>query len=313
MMLRTSRESSKRRVLVHGLPYFGRMFADVMSGNGWEFRFYPDSGIHNLLAMVRYLKSCDLAYQIGGRVTLGKFLRLAKFMDKQKIVVHWCGSDALVAQRDVAQGKAEAWITNKLHHWSDSEAVTRELQALGLACEIMPLPSASIPDHPSPLPAQFSVLVYVPGADRGELYGLDSILEVARELPQVPFELVGLKSGVVSNSPPNLSIHGHAADLSPFYRRTSVLWRPVRHDGVSFMVLEALGHGRHVLWSYPFPGCVHVASAAQARACRVALYERHQQGQLEINEAGVRVIAQGYLPQNIKKQILARLEGILQS
>src|SRR6266403_1239163 len=43
-----------------------------------------------------------------------------------------------------------------------------------------------------------------------------------------------------------------------FYKRASVVWRPVRHDGLSFMVLEALGHGRHVLWTYEFPGCVKV-------------------------------------------------------
>ena len=43
----------------------------MMTGDGWEFRFYPDSGFQNLAAMALELQACDMAYQIGGRVTVG--------------------------------------------------------------------------------------------------------------------------------------------------------------------------------------------------------------------------------------------------
>jgi glycosyltransferase involved in cell wall biosynthesis len=178
----------------------------------------------------------------------------------------------------------------------------------------VPLPSARVPDHPTPLPSQFSVLVYVPVVSRGELYGLDRILQVARDLPHVPFELVGLYDGTIPNPPANLKIHGRIPDLIEFYRRASVVWRPVQHDGLSFMVMEAMGHGRHVLWSYPFPGCIHVMDAAQAREEIARLHAMHLERRLKINCAGVRAIAEGgYLPQSLKKRIHARLEELLDS
>jgi hypothetical protein len=103
-------------------------------------------------------------------------------------------------------------------------------------------------------------------------------------------------------------------NLTEVFRSTTVLWRPARHDGLSFMVLEALGHGRHVLWSYPFPGCTLVKTAPEARNEIVRLHALHQQGQLDINRAGVQGLAQhGYRPAQLKNSIRARLEAILES
>jgi len=77
------------------------------------------------------------------------------------------------------------------------------------------------------------------------------------------------------------------------------------------MVLEALGHGRHVLWSYPFPGCLQTTSVAEARDEIFRLYTLHQQKQLQINWAGPLAITEGgYRPQHLKQDILRRLQHI---
>ena len=192
--------------------------------------------------------------------------------------------------------------------------MVREVQLLRLSCELVPLPSSRVPDMPSPLPREFSVLVYMPDTRRSELYGLDRILQVARELPHIPFELVGLLHGPFPDPPPNLRIHGRIPDLAEFYRKASVVWRPVRHDGLSFMVLEALGYGRHVLWSYGFPGCTQVNTASEAREEIARLHSLHQQGNLGINCRGVQAIVNGgYLPQRLKADILARLGRFLEA
>lgn len=314
MFFRTQRKQPTRRVLVHGLPYFGAMFANLMNGGSWQFRYYPDTGIGNLAAMARNLRACDLAYQIGGRVTIGKFLRAAKFLEKNKIVMHWVGSDTVDERRDAAEGKAAPWILQNVHHWAESDWMAREVESLGLSCELIPLPSSRVPDCPSPLPKEFSVLIYMPAISRGGLYGLDRMLQVARALPHIPFELVGLLEGPIPDPPPNLRVYGRIQNLAPFYERASVVWRPVRHDGLSFMVLEALGYGRHVLWSYPFPGCLQVACSCEAQYEIARLYAQHQQRRLDINRSGVRAVAEGgYLPQHLKTKILARLEQILES
>jgi hypothetical protein len=312
MPLRTSRGQAKRRVLVHGLVYFGRMFADLMSGDGWEFRYYPDSGLRNLTSIAVELKACDIVYQIGGRVTQGKFLSAARLLGKKKFVMHWVGSDTLDGQKEVAQGKGEPWVLQQIHHWAESDWMVGEVEALGIPCDLVPLPSARIPEQPLPLPRDFSVLVYMPDVRRGELYGLDRILRVARELPHIPFELVGLMHGQIPDPPSNLKIHGRIPNLQEFYRGASVVWRPVRHDGLSYMVLEALGYGRHVMWSYPFPGCVQTSCESEARNEIVRLYSLHKHKGLHLNCPGVQAIRDGgYLPQRLRKEILSHLEHVL--
>ena len=314
MVVKTSRRPPTARVLVHGLPYFGQMFADLMDGDGWRFRYYHDFGIRNLSKMAQELAGCDLAYQIGGRVTIGKFLNAARLLHKRPIVMHWVGSDTVDERPEVAEGKANSWVLHGIRHWAESDWMVREVEMLGTSCELVPLPSAKVPSHPSPMSSEFSVLVYMPDPSRGELYGLDRILDVARSLPDIPFELVGLLRGCIDNPPANLRIHGRIPDLSEFYRRASVVWRPVRHDGLSFMVMEALGYGRHVLWTYAFPGCIVVDSAAEAREQIAGLRFLHMQGRLQINWTGIEAIAAGgYLPTTLKAQIRDRLEKIMES
>ena len=312
MLSGTFQRQPARRVLVHGLKYVGRMFAELMDGDGWQFRYYPDEGFHNFASMALDLSECDIIYQIGGRVTLGKFLRVARLLKKQKLIMHWAGSDIMDQQQELDRGNANPWIMNFVHHWAVSEWLAREVEELGLSCEWVPLPPGNVPNQPSSLPAKFSVLVYMPDTRRSELYGLDRILQVARQLPHIPFELVGLIHGRIDDPPPNLRIHGRIPDLRQFYERASVVWRPTRHDGLSFMVLEGLGYGRHVLWSYAFPGCSQVKEANDARDMIVQLHERHQRDLLGINKEGVRVIAErGFLPQDLKRKTLTRLERIL--
>jgi hypothetical protein len=213
----------------------------------------------------------------------------------------------------VQSGTADPWVMQKLHHWAESRWMVREVEELGARCEEMALPSAGIPSEPVPLPNKFSVLIHVPTVRLGRLYGLDQVLRVAANLPQIPFELVGLKEGTIPDPPGNLLVHGRVPELSEFYKRAIVLWRPVRHDGLSFMVREALGYGRHVLYTYPFAGCVKVDSAEEAQEQIVALFARHQKGILELNTAGVNLITENYQTNKLKEQILARLQVIAES
>jgi hypothetical protein len=223
------------------------------------------------------------------------------------------GSDAMDYRSVAAKNAAKPWVVQNLHHWGVSKWLVQEVRAMGVECELVPLPSSRIPDAPSSLPTSFSVLVYMPDVRRGDLYGLDRILTVARKLSHIPFELIGLTSGKIQDPPPNLRIHSRVADPTEFYEHASAVWRPSRHDGLSHMVLEALGHGRHVLWSYAFPGCAQVFEVDDAIDQITRLHELHQSGRLGINWAGVEAIANGYRPQQLKQSILTRLEHILNS
>lgn len=284
-----------------------------MSDEGWEFRFFPDKGLRNLTQMAQSLVECDLVYQIGGRLTVGKFLFASKLCRKKKIVMHWAGSDAVDERENAAQGKSEPWICRDLIHWAEADWIQEEVRGLGLSCDLHPLPSLHIPETPVCLPKEFSVLVHMPDSRRAELYGLDRILAVARKLPHVSFVLVGLKHGLIQDPPPNLRIYNRVGNIGEFYKNASVFWRPVRHDGLSFMVREALGYGRHVLWTYEFPHCMAVPTVESAIAAIEDLRQLNEVKQLGINEKGARFVAEKYGTQVVRQQIQNKLEAILAS
>jgi glycosyltransferase involved in cell wall biosynthesis len=309
-----------RRVLVHGTPFFGRLFAECMGGEGWSFRYHADSGAKNLAGMLMDLQACDIVYQICGRATMGKFLRAAKLLRKRRLVVHWIGSDVLEAQH---AGGSEPWLARQAVHWAETPWVADEVRALGMSCETMALPGARLAIAPTPLAPEFSVLIYIPGtqlctyygdAQRvSDFYGLGTMLEVARGLPQIRFDMVGVDAGSIGDKSANIRVHGRVPDMTRFYEQATVLWRPVAHDGLSFMVLEALAHGRHVIWSYGFPGCRQATTAGEARQHILELHGLHEKGELQANVEGVGVIDESYRAERLKTQIIRRLEELMES
>ena len=245
---------------------------------------------------------------------MGKVLRAARALNKKKIILFWSGSDVLKAQMERAQGILNPWIAGQIH-WAGAPWLAKEISALGLPCEYVPITWVPTVQDPPPLPREFSVLIYMPSVRLGKLYGLERILEVARSLPHISFELMGLIEGQIPDPPSNLKIFGRIQDqeMREFYRRASVYWRPVSHDGLSFMSLEALSYGRHVMWSYPFPHCAETRDASQDKAEIERLYALYQAGALPINQPGMEMVAQEFSPERIREKYLGRWRNIIHS
>jgi hypothetical protein len=309
------RRVSKRpryRVVTHGLVYFcqklGGLFEDDRflvldrSGHrGWE-----------LVDLAHDLARCDLAYTWGGRISMGKFLWAARVLGKKKIVMLWAGSDVLIAQDEIAAGRRAPWV-GEIIHWAVSPWVAEEVREMGLPCEHVQVSFVDVIAHPKPLPKTFSVLVYVSDVAKTDLYGWDRIREVAEKLPHVQFNLCGLPEGQTLPVPPNMKIYNWMSDLTPLLEQSTVVYRPVRHDGLSFGVLEALSHGRYVLYSYPLTGCVQVTSTRAACAEIEKLLACHEAGILQLNEVGRSYIAQEYAPEKVSSELLDRWEKIILS
>jgi hypothetical protein len=203
------------------------------------------------------------------------------------------------------------WIKERIH-WAVSPYLAEEVRAMGLSCEYVQASFVEPVATPAPLPEQFSVLVYVPGLERANLYGLDQILEVAEALRCVQFTLVGWPHDDQLESLPNLRIHPWVNDLTPFIERATVIWRPVRHDaGISFMVLDALAHGRHVLYSYPFVACSHSTDARAARLELERLFALHNSNSLSLNEAGIQAVAHEFNPERVRATLLNKWAEII--
>lgn len=304
-------ESSRpRRVVIHGLPYFCAKLTAILKGEDWDIRhhFYNPSG---LLRFSSDLCRCDLAFTWGGRISMGKFLWVARRLRKKNVVILWCGSDLLYAREEFAAGKMDSWVAERVH-WAASPTLAEEVRSMGLSCEYVQVSFVEPLSSPPALPGKFSVLVYVPTLERASLYGLDRILEVADALRCVDFKLVGLRQGETLKGPPNLKIYSRVNALALHIERATVIWRPVRHDaGISFMVLEALAHGRHVLYSYPFSGCIQVTAATAARRELERLLNLHDSKALSLNDEGIRTIAQEFTPARVRSNLFRRWAEII--
>lgn len=301
------------RVLVHGLPHFCQKLPALLGSEKWEIRDRSRHRPADLAALGGDLRRCDLAYLWGGRISMGRFLWAARMLGKTKIVMLWSGSDVLFAQHQRTQGKMHPWVAGRIH-WAVSPALAAEVRALGLSCEHVQASFVDPLPYPKRLPEKFSVLLYMPSADRADLYGWDIAVEAARALPSMEFRLVGLKHGEVLSAPPNVKVHNWVSDLAPFIEQATVVWRPVRHDaGTSFMVLEALAHGRHVLYTYPHPGCIQATNAKAAGQELVRLLHRHASGTLRLNESGIKYVAENCTAPRVRSELLRRWEEIILS
>src|SRR5262249_52113021 len=98
------------RVHVHGVAHFSRQIPGLLKSPGWEISSFPPSNARTLAAKAFDLGKCDLAFTYGGRITMGKFLRAAQILGKDKIVIFWAGSDILYARKDFEAGRKAPWI-----------------------------------------------------------------------------------------------------------------------------------------------------------------------------------------------------------
>jgi len=302
------------KVLLHGLKYFCKKLPEAFQSDGCDIRFHPADSAGSLLALMRDLRRADLLFVWGARISMGRVLLAARVFSKKNVILYWCGSDVLLAQTEHAKGMVSPWLANKTH-WAGAPWLAQEICELGMPCEYVPITWVPKIEDVPPLPERFSVLVYMPRVRLGELYGLARILEVARSLPHISFELLGLIEGDIPDFPPNLKIFGRIQekDMAEFYRRATVYWRPVSHDGLSFMSLEALSYGRHVVWTYSFPHCLEAKNASQDKAAIEKLYECHQEKRLPLNRSGIEMVRRDFSRERIRDEHLSRWRRIIAS
>jgi len=299
------------RVVVHGLRHFCQKLPCLLGNEKWNIRDRSRHTPAQLALLVGDLRNCDLVFTWAGRVDMGRFLWAARSLGARKFVFFWCGSDVLRAQKLAAAGKMDSWIAQQIH-WAASPALTEEVRSMGLDCEFVQASFVDVVPEPRPLPREFSVLVFLPRSDLAELYGWDHIVEVAEALPDVRFKLAGLHPGQFVHGPSNIRIQRWTPDLTSTYEESTVLWRPVRHDaGISFMALEALSHGRHVLYTYPLPGTIQVRGANEAKRQLERLREMHDSGSLQLNRIGIEAVARTYTRDVVRQELHRRWEEII--
>jgi hypothetical protein len=201
------------------------------------------------LVAERFRRS-DVLYSIGRNTHGGDYRLLGAAMKKQ-YVNHWIGSDVLA----LASSDKRQLVEGVSRHLACAPWIAGELKAHGIDAELVPIISF---DHEITMetpPAQHCVLTYLP-TGKEEFYGLQGVLAAAKAFPDLVFHVTG-NDGNAGEAIANMRYRGwlSAQEMAELYSQCSILLRTPDHDGLSMMVIEAMGKGKEVIYSYDYPHC----------------------------------------------------------
>jgi len=221
---------------------------------------------------------------------------------KKKVVVHWIGSDVLKAT-DNRKTKTVAYLSSPLIdlHLAGATWLRDELKEIGISSIYVPLVS-DIDMEVSPLPESFTALVFLPET-RYVFYGGPTIEKLAKEFPTIRFLVVGNNRNFRE---PNIKSLGWIADMKSIYKKSSVLLRIPRHDGLSLMVLEALSAGRQVIYSCIFPFCDHARKYIEVKEALSMLLKN-----LTVNYEGAKYVKSHFNNKKLTKSLLTIYSSLL--
>ncbi len=244
-------------ILLAGNPRWAKVLCDELAAEGSSACLH--SGLRKSLrqlkpaAMWKFV-SASVVHWVSGTTRQVPLFSLAK-RRKKKVVLHWIGTDVVQLRDYLSLSKRLPAFYGELIdiHLADSPSLQQELQELGILSQVVRLLPQTVEAEVQPLPEQPAVLAYWSDESRAEFYGGSFILSLARNLPNIPFYIVGSGRGKMVDAPSNVTFLGDVSDMDEVYRKTTVFVRFIQHDSLSAMVLEALARGRYVLYSKPFP------------------------------------------------------------
>lgn len=207
------------------------------------------------------------------------FMRLTR----RRIIIHWIGTDVLTLSPLFA--KCFSRLGNM--HLSQAPWLVEELKAKGVVSRWLPI-VPSLVAVCEPLPRMLTVLTYLGSREsKNDFYGKEDTEELIKRFPDVNFLIVGKVGRESKLNLSNVSYLGlvESERMNDVYNSSTVLLRLTKHDGLSFMVLEALNRGRYVIWTKDFPYCYMAKDSSEAIEYFEAL-----RGVNIVNEHGIKFI-----------------------
>ena len=297
----------KRSAVIVGFDYYAKFLAELMNEHSstWRCRAYANTRLDRVRAVLA-LRSANALICVGGPAPDPVLVQAARPANLP-IYVIWAGTDVIKAQEDpfnLELTKQERFI-----NLSDGPWLVNELETLGVHADYLPLTAVQGGGPVKPFPRRFRVLTYLP-EPRREFYGAELTYAVAREMPDVPFMVVGAGSHD-RDAPPNVQFCGMVNDMPDRIDATTVLLRQPQHDGKSMLVLEALARARHVVWNYEFPAVITARTTESVLIELRRLQTLHAAGELKLNDDGRRFVLENFSRPDIAARFEARLEANL--
>lgn len=305
----------KPRILILGLPYFGRMLEALLAKRNWDASFaeHPGRSAGGWARLIPKIVRADVIYLIGSRIERNSPQDLLMRLRRKPVVIHWVGTDVQIALNEAKAGRVSRRIVENAIHWADAPWLVDELATIGVTSEEVALPVPGLPIEPPPLPDRFRVLLYCPvdSFDR-EVFDIDTLLRLPAEFPGIPFVLIPSPAETFPGPlPPNLECRGWVEDIDTLYKDISLYVRLTSHDGVSFMVLECLARGRQVIWPFAMPGVIQYSGFEAVATVIRDLATGHAAGTLALNETGRAHVMEHYDAERLTRELSVRLRAEL--
>jgi hypothetical protein len=228
------------------------------------------------------------------------------------IVRYWIGTDVDNSVRDSGANRLTGGFDSSRRldtHLAGAPWLVAELNGIGITASYVAHPAELPQVSPPPeMPSNFRALAYI-AEGRFEYYGGPTILEAARQLPGIDFDIVGCRAPATEEVPANVSFLGWRSDLDQLMLQSSVVIRLARHDGMSLIVREALASARFVIWTRQMTAVLtvpHDSPAAVVASLR-DLVASHVAGTLRPNGAGWSYARQEFEPGRLVRRLVAEV------
>lgn len=281
------------KVLIIGLKHFGHASAQMLKEFNPKHTFIYLDTYYSTVDKFRFLLhllTADCVYSINGAITKSLLFWFTLLL-KKKLVMHWVGSDILVAKENFKLNKINRKFIHKAKHLTDTPWFVPELKTIGIDAAYIPIPLINTTEKIAAFRDYFNVLAYIPQGKEKQ-YGFEHVLLAAKELPKITFNIVGL-STYHAPLPPNIKLLGWVDKVQAYFSEAIVTVRMPIHDGLSMFVLETLLHARYSIYNQPFSGSYFASDSQQLISQLKELIKKFDAGDLPLNYIGQkRVLAQ---------------------
>lgn len=292
----------RRGIVLIGQGGWVRSLATGLASAGLNVRTAPlDSvrqaaDVRTWLEVARAAHIVRIGFRPGANTWRGRAFDLALAVVRRgaRVSCYWIGTDVMTFAADVTSGaRVAAWRSPALsidHHLAGSEPLRIELAALGISSQVLGFPWRTVeaPTELPPLPDDFRVVSYVPDG-RAEFYGGPVLMEVARRMPSVWFEIMGGSGSWAADPPPNVQFLGWVDDPARLYATSSCVVRLTEHDSIGGTAVEGLLFGRPVLYTQMLDHTVKVDMTTESvEAALATLLARRDEGRLVPDQEAAR-------------------------
>lgn len=209
----------------------------------------PSKDVRN---RVGYIVGFHLSEQYG----FDQYMSWARRFDK--CLIHWVGSDAMIAKEKLTPAQWELLRQPNFVHLIQHERLNQDIiDQLGETVKLVIPAGKQFPV--APLPENFTVFVYYPKHRHDFHYG-DVLKEVIEKMPDVRFKLCHLFGEKPDFDFPNMMWLGNleGIEYAKALAQSSVVLRLSRHEGNPLTIAEAAIMGRRFVTNFDMEHTVRV-------------------------------------------------------